>query len=362
MGYRLCSYESLRKLSTDVFQALGFSASEADVIQDSLLAADLCGIESHGIQRMSRYHRCIRNGMIQVSARPEIVFETPLSAVVDGHDGMGQLIARMSMELAVQKARVHGVGFVTVRNSNHFGIAGYYAKMASRQGLIGFSTTNSEAIIVPTFGRKAMLGSNPLAVAVPAEPTDFLFDAATAVVTRGKLEVYHKRGTPLPEGWALDSSGAPSAHAGEVLDNITHKNGGGIVPLGSSTELLGGHKGYGYAMVSEIFSSILSQGTTSEAYLTGGRGGTCHGFAAIDPALFGDPTAIRHHFEEFLDKLRQSEKADGQDRIYIHGEKEAESVQKRLAEGVPVNENTLLELENICRDLSLSFTDYFSSL
>lgn len=359
MGYHFWSYETLKQLSLDSFQTFGFSAAESNIIQDVLLTADLFGIESHGIQRMSRYHQCIRNGMIQVDAKPEVVFETPLSAVIDGHDGMGQLIAASAMELAIQKAKQHGAGFVSVRNSNHYGIAGYYARMASRQGLIGFSTTNSEAIVVPTYGRKAMLGTNPLAFAFPAEPVDFLLDAATSVVTRGKLEVYNKRGEPLPDGWALDQRGLPSSDAGAVLSNIAHKAGGGIMPLGGGSELLGGHKGYGYAMLGEIFSSILSQGTTSDECLTGGRGGTCHSFVAIDPALFGDPTAIRRHFEGFLDKLRQAEKADGQDRIYIHGEKEAESVDRRLAEGIPVNDRTLAELEALCQDLSLPFSHYF---
>ena len=159
---------------------------------------------SHGIQRMVRYHMGIKKA--QCKAEPEVVFETPVSAVIDGHDGMGQVIVQ-AMKIAIEKAGQTGVGIVTVRNSNHYGIAGYYAKMACDEGLIGFSCTNSEAIMVPTFGRLAMLGSNPIACSMPAEPYPFFFDASTTVVTRGKLEIYNKLEKPLPEGWALDKDG-----------------------------------------------------------------------------------------------------------------------------------------------------------
>lgn len=244
---------------------------------------------------MVRYHKGIEKGMIDVSAKPEVVFETPVSAVVDGHDGMGQLIGQFCMDLAIEKARTSGVGIVSARNSNHYGIAGYYAKRACDAELIGFSCTNSEAIMVPTFGRLAMLGPNPIACAMPAEPYDFFFDASTTVVTRGKLEMYSKMGKPLPEGWALDSEGHPSTEAPDVLKNIVAKNGGGIMPTGGSTELLGSHKGYGFGMLCEIFSAILSQGMTSNYTIQGAKGGICHGFMAIDPGLFGDPGAIKAH-------------------------------------------------------------------
>lgn len=288
MGYQKWSYELLHGFCMDAFEKFGFTEAEANIIQDVLLTADLYGIESHGMQRMVRYHKCIEKGMIHVDAKPEVVFETPVSAVVDGHDGMGQLIGHFAMELAIEKAKKSGVGIVSARNSNHYGIAGYYANMACKEGLIGFSCTNSEAIMVPTFGRKAMIGSNPIACAMPAEPYNFFFDASTTVVTRGKLEMYNKAEKPLPEGWALDKDGHPSTNAPDVLANIVAKNGGGIMPLGGSTEKLGSHKGYGYGMLCEIFSSILSMGGTSNYCMTGGRGNICHGFMAINPAFFGD--------------------------------------------------------------------------
>lgn len=171
--------------------------------------------------------------------------------------------------------------------------------MASDEGLMGMSCTNSEAIMVPTFGKKAMLGSNPIAVAMPADPYPFLFDASTSVVTRGKLEMYNKAEKELPAGWALDAQGKPSKNAGEVLGNIVGKRGGGIVPLGGNEELTGSHKGYGYGMLCELFSSILSMGMTSNHTHVDGKGGTCHGFAAVNLEFFGNAEEIKKHLSVF---------------------------------------------------------------
>lgn len=359
MSYQYWKYETLRQLSEDAFRKFGFSEGEAHIIQDVLLRADLYGIESHGIQRMVRYHKTIEKGMIKIDAKPEVVFETPISIVMDAHDAMGQIVSHQAMEMAIEKAKTSGVGIVSVRNSNHYGIAGYYAEMACNEGLMGFSFTNSEAIMVPTFGRKAMLGSNPVACAFPAEPYNFFFDASTTVVTRGKLEVYNKLGKPLPEGWALDRKGYPSTEASDVLANIDAKNGGGIMPLGGNSEVLGSHKGYGFGMLSEIFSSILSMGATSNYCMTDGKGQICHGFIAINPAFFGDAAAIKKHFSTFLQELRDSPKADGQERIYTHGEKEIAAIAERKAKGIPVNDNTMVEILDLCNHLGLDFKSYF---
>ena len=361
MGYQHWSYETLNKLCMDAFVRFGFTAEEAAIITDVLLTSDLYGIESHGMQRMVRYHKGIRNGMIHPEAKPEIVFETPVSAVIDGHDGMGQLIGHKAMELAIEKAKTSGVGIVTVRNSNHYGIAGYYAKMACREGLIGMSMTNSEAIMVPTFGKKAMLGSNPIAIAMPAEPYDFFFDASTTVVTRGKLEIYNKLGKPLPEGWALDKDGKGTTDAGDVLKNIVDKAGGGIMPLGGETEQSGSHKGYGYGMFCEIFTSVLSMGLTSNHTHIGGKGGTCHGFVAIDPAVFGDAEAIKEHLSTLLKELRESPKAEGQTRIYTHGEKEVFAYEDRMKNGIDVNVGTLAEMVDLCNYLKMDVNEYLGS-
>lgn len=360
MGYVKWGIDTLERFCSDVFDAFGFDKEQSAQISDVLLTADLYGIESHGMQRMVRYHKGIEKGQIHKDAKPEVVFETPVSAVIDGHSGMGQLVSVYAMNKAIEKAQTVGVGIVSVRESNHYGIAGYYAQMASKKGLIGFSCTNSEAIMVPTFSRKAMIGSNPIAVAVPAEPYPFLFDASTTVVTRGKLEMYNKMAKPLPDGWALDENGTPSDEAPRVLANIVGKNGGGIMPLGGSGETLGSHKGYGYGMIAELFSSILSQGVTSDSCCTfDDKTGICHGFAAIDPAAFGDPAAIKQHFSDYLERLRQSPVAEGATEIYTHGEKEVRAEVDRRENGIPVNDGTMIELLDLCSYLELDPKAYF---
>ena len=361
MGYQYWKYETLNELCNDAFLKFGFSAGEAKIITDVLLMSDLYGIESHGMQRLNRYYKGIQKGLIHPEAKPEVVFETPVSAVIDGHAGMGQVISHFAMNKAIEKAKKVGIGMVSVRNSNHFGIAGYYAKLACNEGLIGISCTNTEAIMVPTFGRLAMLGTNPIAVAMPAEPYDFFFDAGTTVVTRGKLEIYNKAGKPLPDGWALDKDGKPSNDAADVLGNIVAHKGGGIMPLGGSTEQLGSHKGYGYAMLCEIFSSIVSLGTTSDATNCGGKAGICHGFVAIDPKIYGDAAAIKKHLSDYLQALRDAPKAEGQERIYTHGEKEVFAEKRIREEGIPVNDNTMTEVKELCDYLGMDFSHYFGS-
>lgn len=361
-SYIRYTYPQLKTFCEDCFEKFGFSKEESEIITDVLLLSDLFGIESHGMQRLARYHKGIEKGLIKVDAKPEVVFETPVSAVIEGNDGMGQLISHKAMNIAIEKAKKSGIAVVTVRNSNHFGIAGYYAKMASDAGLLGMAFTNSEAIMVPTFGRLAMLGSNPIAVAMPAEPYDFFFDASTTVVTRGKLEIYNKLGKPLPEGWALNAQGKGSTDAKDVLANIVAKNGGGIMPLGGETEQLGSHKGYGYGMFCEIFTSILSMGLTSNHTHIGGKGGTCHGFIAMDPNIFGDANAIKEHLSTFLKELRESPKSEGADRIYTHGEKEVFAKKDRLENGIDVNINTVAEMFDMCRYVGLDPVKYLGDV
>ena len=348
MNYHHIEYTKIEKFCIEAFKGYGFNEEESKQITAVLLEADLSGIESHGIQRMIRYHKEITGGMVKIDAKPEIVFETPLSAVIEGNDAMGQTLGVQAMKIAIEKAKKSGFGMVTVRNSNHYGVAGYYARMAAEEGLIGMSMTNTEAIMVPTFGKQAMLGTNPIAFAMPADPVNFSFDAATTVVPRGKLEVYVKRGNGLPIGWALDENGHDSNEPDRVLSNIINKTGGGILPLGGSGELTSGYKGYGFAMLCEIATAILSGGTTSNyIYKTPGRSNIAQCFIAIDYGMFGDKKAIEASLSKYLDEVRNSAKADGQDRIFIHGEKEAEARGRVLEEGVYLNDKTYAEMQMI---------------
>lgn len=362
MGYSRYKYEDLKNLCNVAFERFGFSKVDSETITDVLLLSDLFGIESHGVQRLVRYHKGIKSGMMKVDAEMEIVHETPVSAVIDAQKGMGQVVGKRAMEMAIKKAKSLGMGMVVVRNSNHYGIAGYYARMAAQEGLLGMSMTNSEAIQVPTFGKTAMMGSNPIAISMPAEPYPFLLDMSTTVVTRGKLEVYNKRGEALPLGWALDSKGVDSSDAKDILYNIQNKLGGGIVPLGGSSEEFGGHKGYGLGVSVELFTAILSSGLTANHTHTNNVGGTCHWFFAVDYGIFGDKKRIEADMSKYLQELRDSEKAEGAARIYTHGEKEIEAYNDRLANGILVNENTVEEIHNMCNYLDLSMNDYLKEI
>lgn len=350
MQYHRIPYIETRNFCIKVFQGYGFSEVESTQIADVLLDADLCGIESHGIQRLIRYHKEVTEGMVKMENKPQIIRETPLSATIEGNDVMGQPLSVQAMQLAIDKAKQHGVGMVAVRNSNHYGVAGYYTRMAAEAGLIGICMTNTEAIMVPTFGREAMLGTNPIAFSMPADPIPFTFDAATTVVPRGKLEVYAKRDGVIKDGWALDEAGHPSTDASRVLGNIIHKTGGGILPLGGAGEETSGYKGYGFGMLCEICTGILSGGLTSNhVNRTPGRTNICHFFMAVDYSMFGEKKDLEAGLSKYLEELRQSPKAEGADRIYTHGEKEFENRKKVINEGILVNEKTYAEMQMIAQ-------------
>jgi len=365
MNHITYSSETLRGLCCEAFEKFGFCAEDAAQITDVLLLADLYGIASHGTQRLVRYHKAIEKGSVNVNAKPEVVFETPVSAVIDGHSGMGQLIAAYSMKLAIKKAKQVGMAFVTVRNSNHFGIAGYYSKMACDEGLIGISATNSESIMVHTGSKQAVLGSNPIAFAMPAEPYPFWFDAATTVVPKGKLEVYNKENNPLHDGWAMGKDGKESSDAAEVLGCIDgHVGVGGILPVGGSREDSGSHKGYGFSMICELLCSIMSGGATSNHHVRapGVGAGTCHAFIVIDPAVFGNPEELKKNLSVFLQELRDAKRADENQPIYTHGEKEIGRMKKLLEEGIEVNISTVAEMKNMCDYLGIDSEKYLGKV
>jgi len=344
----------VRCFCEELFQGYGFSLDESRIITDVLLRADLFGIESHGIHRLSRYHEEIVTGQVDVKAKLDIVHETGISACADANKAMGQLASVQAMNMAINKAKTNGCGMITVRNSNHYGIASYYTEMAAAEDLIGVCMTNTEAICVPTFGSEAMTGTNALALAMPAEPFTFSYDASTTVVPRGKLEVYRKNGEPLPHNWALDANGKPCTDAAVVIDNIIAKAGGGIAPLGGMGTLHGGHKGYGLSIIVDLFSAVFSGGLTSN-YVNRkpGHTGICHYFMAVDYGIFGDKAAIKTGMSKFLQEIRGSKKAEGHNRIFTHGERETELMTERIEGQIPVNEKTLEEMKNIAQSLKL---------
>lgn len=349
----IVSEKALRALMERIFVREGFGAEDAAAIADVLMLSDLFGIESHGAQRMMYYHKNIASGSVDTAAQIEIVRETPVSALIDAHFAMGQLASVRAMTLAIEKAKKTGVGIVCVRNSSHFGIAGYYPLMAEKEGLCAFSMTNTGPIMVPTFGREMMLGTNPIAFCMPADPYPFWFDASTTVVTLGKVEVYAKRERAMPEGWTINSEGSVETDAGRMNRSILSGDMGGILPLGGLGETHSGHKGYGLAIMVEALTGVLAQGLMSPE-MQGAHGDhTSHFFLAFDPGMFGEPEAIRAQMSRYLEMLRSSEKMPGESRIYTPGEKAFESMARRKKEGIPVEEKTLHELRQIAAELGV---------
>lgn len=341
------SYKDLISFSTEILMKVGCSKDEAEIAAIVLVEANLRGVKSHGVARLKRYVDDICRGKILPGKNPEIVQETPVSAVIEGHGGVGQYISEFAMDLAIKKAEISGVGMVTVRNSNHYGIAGYYAEKAARKGMIGFSATNSAPMVVPTFGKDLVLGTNPIAFAIPCnEKNPVLIDMATSVVPRGKIEVYERLGKTLPEGYATDETGMVCTDPTKVLHNMRKQIGGGLLPLGGEGEQYGGHKGYGLGLMVELLTGGLSLGRFSpDTYKN--TGDMAHFFMCIRLDLFGNEKDIENHIKGFLDVLRNSKKKDGEDRIYIHGEKAFELRDELINTHISLDASTTNSLKEL---------------
>jgi Malate/L-lactate dehydrogenases len=352
------SYQKLKQWVHRLYRAYGFSNESSGIIARSIVTTDLYGIESHGVQRLKMYDQKIEAGDIKIDADPEIIMETPVSAVIDGKHGMGQLVATEAMQLAIEKAGRSGIGLVSVRNSNHYGMAGYYSEMATQKGMMGISATNTNPFLIPTNATQAFLGSNPLAFSMPAEPHNFLYDAATTIVSLGKIEVYDKQGKSIPGEWAVDEHNEVSHDAKQLRDNLTHyPRIGGILPVGGQGEDNGGYKGFGNALIVEILTSILSQGNLSADLGGGTVKGISHFFAAIDLHLFGDPDTIKDASSRMLDRIRNLPHVPGK-KIYIQGDKEAAAFHDRLEHGIIIDPKTLSEMIAISGRLHVPYKKY----
>lgn len=348
--YRMIPADVLQHFMHDVFVKLGVPEEDANICAEILIASDLRGIESHGIQRMRMYFDRIRQGMQLPKTELEIVRESPTTAVIDGHHGMGQVIGYRSMQMAIEKARTYGMGAVAVRNSSHFGIAGYYPTMAAKAGMIGMTVTNARPSIAPTFGVRPMLGTNPIAFGCPTdEEFPFLFDAATSITQRGKLEVMARINKQAPHGWVINQHGEIMVNAQECLDGFG-KERAALLPLGGIGETLGGHKGYGLATIVEILSAALQTGN----FLYGLIGIDEHGkptpnrlghfFMAMNIESFTSLENFKKTTGSILRELRAATKQPGCDRIYTAGEKEYEKEQRVRQEGVQVVPNLMQDI------------------
>src|SRR2546428_124079 len=255
--------KALRRFCEQVLTKLGVPAEDARVTTDVLVLADLRGIDSHGVARLGRYVNGLKQGTMRPTDQSRVLKETKATALIDGGQSLGQVVGKRGMDLAIKKARDTAVGVVAVRNSNHYGIAGYYSLMALEHNLIGISTTNAGPLVVPTFGRTSILGTNPISLAAPAmKEKAFVLDMATSTVPRGKVEVYNRLGQPMPHGWAVDETGRSSTDPARVLNALAKRPGGGLLPRGGEGEALGGHKGSGLALMVDVLCGVLSGAAT----------------------------------------------------------------------------------------------------
>lgn len=350
----------LQNFMQDVFVGVGVPVDEAGIAAEVLITSDLHGIESHGVGRIRYYYDRFKSGQHQPITNIEIVRESPTTALIDGNHGVGMVIAKRAMQMAIDKARIYGMGSVAVRNSTHFGIDGYYANMASNAGMIGMSFTNARPSIAPTFGVQPMLGTNPIAFACPTdEAFPFLYDAATSITQRGKFEVLDRAEKPAVAGWVVDQEAKFITDPGKVLQGLTNETCA-LLPLGGFGEDLGGHKGYGLATIVEIFSASLQSG----AFLHGLSGLDAKGnkqpfrvghfFMAIDIESFVDLEEFKTTTGNILRDLRNSRRAPGCDRIYTAGEKEYENEIKVRATGVSINKNLQKDLRFLQAELGLT--------
>jgi len=317
--------KELEDFTISILRNHGLNKNDSVITASVLLSADRRGIESHGVARLKRYVDGIKSGIIKLSSEVKTIVETPVSLVIDGGGGMGQPIAYNAMKKCMEKAKSNMMCFASIRNSNHYGIAGYYTLMALEENMIGISLTNSAPLVVPTYAKDAVIGTNPISIGIPAEKQrPFLLDMATSTIPRGKLEVYSRTEEPIPDSWATDESGIPTDNSLKVLDNLLNRKGGGLLPLGGGTEMTGGHKGYGLGAVVDIFSGVLSSGAFGkEVY---GKKGeppeVAHFLGVINPEAFMGKEEITKNMDAYIEMLKGSNKAEGQDRIFVAGEKE----------------------------------------
>ena len=349
-------YDELKSFCGDVFHTLGLSQEDAEAAADVLVEADARGIPSHGVGRLKRYVNGLQTGQMLPDARSTVVTETPTSIVVNANGGMGAPVSIQTMRKIIEKAEKNGAAFGCVSNSNHFGIAGYYAMMALDHDMLGIAMTNTAALGVPTFGRQVMFGTNPIAFSAPADQEKaFVLDMSTTVVSRGKIEVYDREKQDLPLNWAVDKTGKSAVDAGSILDDMLNRYGGGILPLGGIGEQYGGYKGYGMAVMVDIFCAVLCGAPFGpdiyDTEVSSAR--VSHFFGAIKIDRFRDPEAFKSDMDKMLRQLKETPVAEGRDRVWVAGQKEFLFRKRIETEGVPVSGVVCENLTAIAEEFGL---------
>ncbi|HVI47410.1 MAG TPA: Ldh family oxidoreductase [Chitinophaga sp.] len=352
------SYHHLWEFTKEVFIRMGCSLEHAKLASEVLLAADLRGIDSHGIARLSGYVRLWEAKRINAQPNIRIVHETPSTAVIDGDAGLGLVVAPYAMEVAIQKASAVGTGWVSVKNSNHFGIAGYHAMKALEHDMIGMAMTNASPLVAPTFAKERMLGTNPIAVAIPAkEQPPFVADFATTTAANGKLEILQRKNQEAPSGWIQDKDGNPSTNPHEL------KDGGALLPLGGDREH-GSHKGYCLGAIVDIFSAVLSganYGPWAPPFVSFlplapdpvGEG-LGHFFGAMRVDAFRPADEFKTHMDTWINRFRNATPVAGK-QVLIPGDPEREMYHQRLQDGIPVLAPVVKDMKDVATKFNLNF-------
>ncbi|MBX2933226.1 MAG: Ldh family oxidoreductase [Ferruginibacter sp.] len=347
------TYRQLLNFSKNIFLSIGCNSTDAETAANALLSADLRGVDSHGVARLSGYTRLWDAGRVNAKPSIKIVHETASTAVVDGDSGLGLVVAPYAMQVAIGKAKNAGTGWVSVKNSNHFGIAGYHAMMALQHDMIGIAMTNASALVAPTFSAERMLGTNPIAVAIPAgnEPV-FVADFATTTAANGKLEILQRKNLAAPQGWIQDKDGQPSTDAGEI------KKGGMLLPLGGDKEH-GSHKGYALGAIVDIFSGILSGANYGPwvppfpAYIPMPQDmpgqGIGHFFGAMRIDAFRTADEFKTDMDKWVQRFRKSKTIPGQQKVIIPGDPEREIEIERMKNGIPLLQPVVDDLQSLAK-------------
>ncbi|MBR1567849.1 MAG: Ldh family oxidoreductase [Lachnospiraceae bacterium] len=356
------SWDLMNSFLTDAFVGYGVPREDAEICADVLLESDRRGIESHGCNRFKPiYIDRIKKGTLLPVTETEIVKETPTTVVMDAHDGMGMVASYRMMKKLIDKAKTYGMAGGAIRNSTHYGIAGYWTTMASKEGLIGVTGTNARPSIAPTFGVENMLGTNPLTFSLPTdEEFPFCLDCATSIVQRGRIEYYAREGKDTPSGTVISEEGTPLTNSQEILKALVDGTAA-LAPLGGIGEELAGYKGYGYATVVEILSAALSGGQFMKALTGVAEDGSSqmyhlgHFFFVVDPEAFSGQDNFRKIAGDICRQLRASKKAPGYDRIYTAGEKEYLVWLERKDKGVPISRAVQKEILEVRDALKLPY-------
>jgi len=351
------SYAQLFDFTYQVFIKIGCSDADATLATKVLISADLRGIDSHGVARLSGYVRLFEAGRINTKPNIRIVHESPSTAVVDGDAGLGLVVAPFAMQVAINKAATCGTGWVSVKNSNHFGIAGYHAMMALQHDMIGMAMTNASALVAPTFSIERMLGTNPIAVAIPADnEPPFVADFATTTAANGKLEILQRKNAEAPLGWVQDENGNDTTDANAL------KKAGALLPLGSDREH-GSHKGYALGSIVDIFSAVLSGASYGPwappfpAYVPMPENmpgqGLGHFFGAMRIDAFRPAAEFKQHMDNWISRFRQAKPAQAHQQVLIPGDPERVMGEQRMQHGIPVVQPVVNDLNDLSQKLGV---------